>query len=104
MHSEAGASSDAHSESSLSALWSGDLPGISPRNGFRFRRGQELFLRKLASALARGETNHLGVFVPGYGKTITALSSFIVALQMGVADKLVVFVPRGNLRDQYADP
>jgi superfamily II DNA or RNA helicase len=48
--------------------------------------------------------NHLGVFVPGYGKTITALSSFVVAFNMGVAEKLVVFVPRGNLRDQYADP
>ncbi len=82
---------------------SSPLPGITPANGFRFRRGQELFLRKLAAALQRGEDNHLGVFVPGYGKTITALSSFIVAHALGVARKLVVFVPRGNLRDQYAD-
>ena len=80
------------------------LPGIEPRNGFRFRQGQDLFLRKLAAAFRRGEDNHLGVFVPGYGKTITALSSFIVAHSLGIARKLVVFVPRGNLRDQYADP
>lgn len=80
------------------------IPGITPKNGFRFRHGQELFLRKLAGALARGEENHLGVFVPGYGKTITALASFLVAHNLGVARKLVVFVPRGNLRDQYADP
>jgi superfamily II DNA or RNA helicase len=44
------------------------------------------------------------VFVPGYGKTITALASFIVAHNLRKAKKLVVFVPRGNLRDQYADP
>ncbi len=80
------------------------LPGITPRGGFRFRHGQEMFLRKLAQALERGEDNHLGVFVPGYGKTITALSAFVVARALGAARKLVVFVPRGNLRDQYADP
>ncbi|MBS1913335.1 MAG: DEAD/DEAH box helicase family protein [Bacteroidetes bacterium] len=80
------------------------LPGLRPRNGFTFREGQLAFLTKLAAALARGEENHLGVFVPGYGKTITALSSFLVAYNLGVARKLVVFVPRGNLRDQYADP
>lgn len=104
MQSDAGRSLDAAPDSSLTDLWPGNLPGIIPQNGFRFRHGQELFLRKLTSALARGEMNHLGVFVPGYGKTITALSSFIVAFSMGVVDKLVVFVPRGNLRDQYADP
>jgi len=80
------------------------IPGVYPRNGFKFRRGQEIFLAKLGSALQRGQNNHLGVFVPGYGKTITALSSFVVAHSLGIAKKLVVFVPRGNLRDQYADP
>ena len=80
------------------------LPGIVLTNGFRFRHGQEAFLTKLADAFRRGEMNHLGVFVPGYGKTITALASFLVARALGVAEKLVVFVPRGNLRDQYADP
>lgn len=80
------------------------LPGIALSGGFRFRRGQEAFLTKLAEAFRRGERNHLGVFVPGYGKTITALASFLVARSLGVAEKLVVFVPRGNLRDQYADP
>ena len=80
------------------------LPGITLKNGFRFRRGQEAFLTKLAAAFRAGTMNHLGVFVPGYGKTITALASFLVARALGVADKLVVFVPRGNLRDQYADP
>lgn len=81
----------------------GPLPGIKLQEGFRFRRGQEAFLYKLADALGRGETNHLGVFVPGYGKTITALASYVVARAMGVTDRLLVFVPRGNLRDQYAD-
>lgn len=80
------------------------LPGITLTNGFRFRRGQEAFLTKLAESFRHGEANHLGVFVPGYGKTITALASFLVARALGVAEKLVVFVPRGNLRDQYADP
>ncbi len=80
-----------------------ELPGIAPQGGFRFRRGQQAFLEKLAGALARGERHHLGVFVPGYGKTITALASFLVARCLGKAQKLVVFVPRGNLRDQYAD-
>lgn len=79
------------------------LPGITLQNGFRFRAGQEAFLRKLAEAFGRGERNHLGVFVPGYGKTITALTSFVIAHAMGYAAKLVIFVPRGNLRDQYAD-
>ncbi len=79
------------------------IPGITLRNGFRYRTGQEEFLRKLASALRAGERNILGVFVPGYGKTITALSSFVVAHHLGIAKKLVIFVPRGNLRDQYAD-
>ena len=82
----------------------GPLPGISLQNGFRFRRGQEVFLHRLADALQRGEQNHLGVFVPGYGKTITALASFVIARSLGAAERLVVFVPRGNLRDQYADP
>lgn len=82
----------------------GQIPGIRYGTGFRFRRGQEMFLTRLAAALERGEDNHLGVFVPGYGKTITALASFVVAHSLGIARKLVVFVPRGNLRDQYADP
>lgn len=83
---------------------SSGLPGITLRGGFRLRAGQELFLHKLAEAFRKGQNNHLGVFVPGYGKTITALSSFVIAHALGVAKKLVVFVPRGNLRDQYADP
>lgn len=80
------------------------LPGIRTQSGFRFRRGQYTFLSKLADALRAGERNHLGVFVPGYGKTITALASFVIGHSLGLADRLVVFVPRGNLRDQYADP
>ena len=84
--------------------WSSDaIPGLQPQGGFRLRDGQERFLRKWALALERGERNALGVFVPGYGKTITALASYMVAKALGVADRLVVFVPRGNLRDQYAD-
>ena len=80
------------------------LPGITLQKGFRFRRGQHQFLYKLAEALGRGEESHLGVFVPGYGKTITALAAFVIARHLGRAERLVVFVPRGNLRDQYADP
>ncbi len=80
------------------------IPGIQPAPGFSFRDGQRAFLRKLARAYEQGRRNHLGVFVPGYGKTLTALGAFQVARSMGVADRLVVFVPRGNLRDQYADP
>jgi superfamily II DNA or RNA helicase len=80
------------------------IPGITLAPGFKLRGGQHAFLNKLAAALERGERNHLGVFVPGYGKTITALASFVVAHALGHARKLVVFVPRGNLRDQYADP
>ncbi|MFN8367411.1 MAG: DEAD/DEAH box helicase family protein [Candidatus Kapaibacterium sp.] len=79
------------------------IPGISCTGGFRFREGQFIFLQKLAEAFQRGERNHLGVFVPGYGKTITALSSFVVARTLRKAQKVVIFVPRGNLRDQYAD-
>ncbi len=79
------------------------IDGIKLRNGFRFRKGQEIFLTKLSAAFKNNEMNHLGVFVPGYGKTITALASFVVAHSLGFAKKLVVFVPRGNLRDQYAD-
>lgn len=80
------------------------IPGITLTGGFRFRNGQHAFLLKLAESLRSGERNHLGVFVPGYGKTITALASFLVARSLSVAQKLVVFVPRGNLRDQYANP
>lgn len=80
------------------------IPGITLSGSFRFRRGQAEFLRRLAIAFASGEQNCLGVFVPGYGKTITALSSFLVARALSIAQKLVIFVPRGNLRDQYADP
>lgn len=81
----------------------GGLPGIQPRDGFALRDGQRTFLERWAEALRAGERNALGVFVPGYGKTITALASYAVARALGVADRLVVFVPRGNLRDQYAD-
>ncbi len=80
------------------------LPGITLRGGFRFRQGQAVFLQRLAEALYNGDTSHLGVFVPGYGKTITAVSSFIIAHALGLVDRVVIFVPRGNLRDQYADP
>lgn len=80
------------------------IPGITTSGGFRFRAGQSAFLQKLAEILISGERNHLGVFVPGYGKTITALASFLVARSLSVAQKLVIFVPRGNLRDQYANP
>ncbi len=90
-------------ELSFNTSFASEIPGIALQNGFRLRVGQEAFLRKLAGELQHGETSHLGVFVPGYGKTITALSSFSVARALGIAQKLVVFVPRGNLRDQYAD-
>lgn len=80
------------------------IPGIDPAPGFSFRDGQHVFLDKLAKAYEQGRRDHLGVFVPGYGKTLTALGSFAVARAMGICDRLVVFVPRGNLRDQYADP
>ena len=80
------------------------IPGIQPAPGFEFREGQLAFLEKLAAAYERGERDHLGVFVPGYGKTLTALASFALARAKGICDRLVVFVPRGNLRDQYADP
>ncbi len=82
---------------------SASIPGLDPAPSFQFRDGQRAFLRKLAAAYQRGERSHLGVFVPGYGKTLIALASFTVARAQGVADRLVVFVPRGNLRDQYAD-
>lgn len=95
---------DASSDDHTPDIHTLPLPGIRLQDGFRFRRGQELFLRRLADAFERGEMNHLGVFVPGYGKTITALASFVLAHHLGIAQKLVVFVPRGNLRDQYADP
>ncbi|MEP7219126.1 MAG: DEAD/DEAH box helicase family protein [Bacteroidota bacterium] len=101
---EAAAAHSASPAHQSSYIAGGFVPGINPRNGFRFRQGQEIFLSKLAGALERGENNSLGVFVPGYGKTITALSAFAVAHALGIARKLVVFVPRGNLRDQYADP
>lgn len=87
----------------LVPLVSDSIPGLIPREGFSFRRGQEVFLRKLATAFSDGDRFHLGVFVPGYGKTITALASFLVARACGIANRLVIFVPRGNLRDQYAD-
>ena len=80
------------------------IPGIRLQDGFRFRDGQATFLKAFHEALRQGERSHLGVFVPGYGKTITALAAFVVAFRMGLANRLVVFVPRGNLRDQYADP
>ena len=71
-----------------------DLPGINLHDSFRFRTGQLHFLHKLASCLKKGENNHLGVFVPGYGKTITALASFVIAKHLGKAQKLIVFVHR----------
>lgn len=79
------------------------IPGLRLQGGFQLRSGQHAFLTAWAEALAAGQRNALGVFVPGYGKTITALASYLVARAQGVADRLVVFVPRGNLRDQYAD-
>lgn len=79
------------------------LPGIHVRPPFAFRTGQLHFLHKLATKLLLNDNFHLGVFVPGYGKTITALASFIIARHLKKAKRLIVFVPRGNLRDQYAD-
>jgi superfamily II DNA or RNA helicase len=81
----------------------GAIPGIREQGGFRLRKGQRIFLERWAEALSEGVRNALGVFVPGYGKTITALAAYQVARSLGVADRVVVFVPRGNLRDQYAD-
>lgn len=88
---------------SVSEVLPTSIPGLRPQGGFQLRDGQSRFLSAWADALARGERNALGVFVPGYGKTITALASYLVAREMGIANRLVVFVPRGNLRDQYAD-
>lgn len=79
------------------------LPGITVRPPFAFRTGQLHFLHKLSVRLLQKDHYHLGVFVPGYGKTITALASFVIARHLKKANKLIVFVPRGNLRDQYAD-
>ena len=79
------------------------LPGITVRPPFAFRTGQLHFLHKLSVRLLQRDHYHLGVFVPGYGKTITALASFVIARHLKKANKLIVFVPRGNLRDQYAD-
>ncbi len=88
---------------SSTAVEAPPIPGLALRGGFALRDGQSAFLSAWAEALENDERNALGVFVPGYGKTITALASFLVARALGVADRLVVFVPRGNLRDQYAD-
>jgi superfamily II DNA or RNA helicase len=88
---------------SVSTIDAADLPGLDPAEDFSFREGQLAFLAKLAKAYQEGRTDHLGVFVPGYGKTLTALASFAVARAMGVCDRLVVFVPRSNLQEQYAD-
>ena len=88
---------------SVSPVAAADLPGLDPAADFSFREGQRAFLVKLAKAYQEGRTDHLGVFVPGYGKTLTALASFAVARAMGVCDRLVVFVPRSNLQEQYAD-
>jgi len=88
---------------SVSPVAAADLPGLDPAADFSFREGQRAFLAKLAQAYQEGRTDHLGVFVPGYGKTLTALASFAVARAMGVCDRLVVFVPRSNLQEQYAD-
>jgi superfamily II DNA or RNA helicase len=88
---------------SVSSVSAADLPGLDPADDFSFREGQRAFLAKLAKAYQEDRTDHLGVFVPGYGKTLTALASFAVARAMGVCDKLVVFVPRSNLQEQYAD-
>ncbi|MFM7158538.1 MAG: DEAD/DEAH box helicase family protein, partial [Bacteroidota bacterium] len=79
------------------------LPGISIRSPFALRTGQLHFLHKLSVRLLQNDHYHLGVFVPGYGKTITALASFVIARHLKKAQRLIVFVPRGNLRDQYAD-
>ena len=87
----------------MSSVSAADLPGLDPAPDFSFRDGQLAFLIKLAQAYQEGRTDHLGVFVPGYGKTLTALASFAVARAMGVCDTLVVFVPRSNLQEQYAD-
>ena len=76
------------------------IPGLSPAPDFSFRDGQRVFLEQLAESYARGEREHLGVFVPGYGKTLTALASFTVARAMGLCDRLVVFVPRHGERRQ----
>ena len=88
---------------SVSTISAADLPGLAPADDFSFRDGQLAFLVKLAKAYQDGRTDHLGVFVPGYGKTLTALASFAVARAMGICDRLVVFVPRSNLQEQYAD-
>ena len=88
---------------SVAPVAAADLPGLDPAADFSFREGQRAFLVKLAKAYQEGRTDHLGVFVPGYGKTLTALASFAVARAMGVCDRLVVFVPRSNLQEQYAD-
>ncbi len=88
---------------SVSSVSAANLPGLDPAEDFSFRDGQRAFLAKLAKAYQEGRTDHLGVFVPGYGKTLTALASFAVARAMGVSDTLVVFVPRSNLQEQYAD-
>lgn len=79
------------------------LPGISIRSPFALRTGQLHFLHKLSVRFLQNDHYHLGVFVPGYGKTITALASFVIARHLKKAQRLIVFVPRGNLRDQYAD-
>ena len=63
------------------------LPGIALRDGFAFREGQHTFLAAWADALRRGQRNALGVFVPGYGKTITALASYLVARQLDLDDR-----------------
>jgi len=88
---------------SVPTIDAAELPGLDPADDFSFRDGQLAFLAKLATAYQEGRTDHLGVFVPGYGKTLTALASFAVARAMGICDRLVVFVPRSNLQEQYAD-
>ena len=58
---------------SVPSVDAADLPGLDPAEDFSFRDGQLAFLTKLAKAYQEGRTDHLGVFVPGYGKTLTAL-------------------------------
>lgn len=54
-------------------------------------------------ALAKGQTNFLGVATPGAGKTIYALLCAQEALRANLAERIVVVCPSTHLKTQWAD-
>lgn len=74
-----------------------------PGEGFREQKGQEKIWSYVASVNHNIENRILAELCTGYGKSLLAYGAFAILKARGIADTMLVLVPRDTQRQQFLD-